>query len=71
MNGDDKSCPTCWIDDKLVFDILIEIWDSITKIPNYWKSYQKVTFSVLSMQFDYTLAQSYNFNFLPNSSIEE
>ena len=38
-----------WIEDILVSIRLIEIWDSITKILNYWKSYQKVTFSVLSM----------------------
>ena len=36
-------CATRWVEDTVVADQLIEIWDSIIKIVRYWENYQKVS----------------------------
>ena len=45
LTGSDKFplyfCMTRWVEDRKVADRLIDIWDNITKIVNWWKKLPK------------------------------
>ena len=34
-------CATCWVENKLVAERMIEVWSNLIKLINFWKSLPK------------------------------